>query len=106
MAADLGDAVDELGDLVAEALAELLGRGQRVLEDVVQQPDRDADLVEAQLGQQIGDLQRVGDVRLAGGAPLIAVLFEGEVVDAPQELLVEGPAGALEALQDVFQAEP
>ena len=55
---------------------------QGVLEHVVQQAHRHADLVEAQLGQQVGDVQRVGDVGLATAPELAVVGLFGEVVGA------------------------
>ena len=73
VAADLGDAVDQAADLVAELLLQHLAGGQRVLEHVVQQPHRHAGLVEVEVGQQVGDVERMDHVRLAGAADLILV---------------------------------
>ena len=71
--AELGDAVDELGDLVAEALANLGERDLGVLDDVVQQRGLERRRVHVQLGEDERDLDGVVDERLAALAHLTLV---------------------------------
>ena len=104
VAADLGDAVHQPGDLAAELGLQHLAGGQRVLEHVVQQPHRDAGLVEVEVGQQEGDVERMDHVRLAGAADLVLVHAGGEVVDRAQELRVHGTPMRGETRGDVFDA--
>ncbi len=56
---DLGDAVDDLIDLVAELLAQFLRRHQGVFEDIVQQPGGDGAGVQFQLREDVGNFKRV-----------------------------------------------
>ena len=70
-ARQLGDAVDELRDLVPELGAELLEVDLGVLDDVVQERGCDRLLVQAELGADLRHSERVVDEVLAG-APLLA----------------------------------
>ena len=105
VAGDLGDAVDELGDVVAEHLLQGLFRGERVLEDVVEQPDGDGGLVEAHLRENVRDLEGVDEIRLARAADLPAMLPRREDVGPLQQLLVEVRLIALDLLEDLFEAD-
>jgi hypothetical protein len=80
--ADLRDAVDERRDLGPEELADLVERRERVLDGVVQEPGDDARHVEPHLGDDAGDVQRMREVRLAGGAALPFVHLGRERVGA------------------------
>ena len=62
----LGYAVDEMTDLVAEFLGQRFERVTGVLDGVVQQRGHQSGGVHAQFGQNVGDRQRVGDVRITG----------------------------------------
>ena len=84
--ADLGDAFDDVGDLGAEELLDAVDGGQRVFDDVVQQSGRDRHRVELHVGQEVGDRQRVNQVRLAGMANLSPVLESGEDIRPPEQL--------------------
>ena len=55
---DLGQALDQRGDLLAEPLLDLDSRRVGILDRVVQQRGGDGGIVELQLGQQRGDLKR------------------------------------------------
>ena len=77
--AELGDAVDELGDLGAEALLDVGQAVLGVLRDVVQERRLDRDRVDAELGEDLGRRDRVRDVRLAGRPALALVRLDGEV---------------------------
>ena len=89
----LGDAVDELGDLGAEPLLDVGQAVLGVLGDVVEERGLDRGRVEAELGEDLGRRDRVGDVRLAGGALLALVGGDGEVERAVDRLEV-GARGA------------
>ena len=64
-ARQLRDAVDELGDLVAELLAQRLELDAGVLDDVVEERGGDGLLVEAQAGEDRGDADGMRDEGLA-----------------------------------------
>ena len=82
---ELGDAVDHVGDGLAERGLDLdLGDGG-VLHHVVQQRGGEPLRVEAPLRQDAGDRQRVRDVRLAGLAELAAMRGVGELERALDE---------------------
>ena len=74
----LGHAVDEAGDLLAERLADLVERGARVLDGVVQQRGAQRLGVEAHAGADLRDADRVGDEVLARLAALVGVVLAGE----------------------------
>ena len=86
--ADLGDPLDDVGDLGAEELRDPLDGGQGVLDDVVEEAGGDGDDVELHVGQEVGHLERVDQVRLAGVADLSLVLEGREHVGPPQQLEV------------------
>ena len=81
----LRDAVDEVGHLVAELRAQAVQRVVGVLDGVVQQRGDERRGVHAQLGQDRGDGERMGDVRIAGLALLPRVLGLGHLVRAHQQ---------------------
>ena len=91
--ADLGDAVDERGDLLAEQPLDLRQRREGVLDRVVQQTGDDARHVEPHVGDDAGDLERVGQVRLARLPPLPVVHVRREGVRALDH--VEGRGGTV-----------
>ena len=73
---ELGDAIDDLGDVVAEARGDLLLGRRRVLDHVVQDRRDQRVGVEVQLGQDLRGRHRVRDVRLAAQA-LLALVGRG-----------------------------
>ncbi len=79
---ELGDPVDEHGDLVAEVGAHLLERVRRVLDGVVEQGRDQGRLGHADVGQDRGDRERVGDVGVAALAGLAGVELLGDPVGA------------------------
>ena len=93
--ADLGDAFDDVSNLLAELRINLVDGYRRVFNRVMQQAGGDRRGVEAHLRQQRGDLQRMHQVRLARLAGLTFVMFEGEFVGFLDEgQIVVGPVGA------------
>ncbi len=85
---ELGDPVDQLGDVGAEVLLDVLDRRQRVLDRVVEQRGDDRLLVELQVGHQPGDLDRMAEIGIARGALLGAVLLHRVDVGAVEQRLV------------------
>ena len=83
--AELGHAFDDVGDVGAEQLPDALDRRLGVLDDVVQQAGGDGDDVEPHVGEQVGDLERMDQVGLAGVPHLSFVLEGRKDVGAPQQ---------------------
>ena len=77
---ELRDPVDELGDLVAEVLSQGVERVAAVLDGVVEQRRGERRRGHAQVGEDRGHRERMGDVRLAGPALLVAVQVRGHLV--------------------------
>ena len=71
----------------------------------MQQPDGDGGLVEPHVGQDVGDVERMDEVRLARAAHLSAMLARGEDVGAFEQLLIEVRLVALDFVEDVFEAD-
>ena len=87
-AAEFRHAVDEHRDLVAEHLLHLLVRVDRVLDDIVQERRADGRIVEVQLREDLGDVQRVDDVGLPRHARLPFMGLPREFIGAPDEVEV------------------
>src|SRR5882724_4602470 len=84
--ADLGDAVDELRDLAAELALEVgLGRGG-VLQDVVEQAGGHGGDVHLEVDEEVGDLEGMAEVRLAGGALLPLVRGGRKPIGASEDV--------------------
>ena len=80
---ELGDAVDQPGDLAAEATLQLRHGHVAVFGDVVAQGRDDGRGIHAQAGQRVGYRERVVDVRLARFSKLGAVRLGRESVGTP-----------------------
>ncbi len=95
---ELGHPVDQVGHLAAEVLREGLEGVAGVLHRVVQQRRDQGGGVHAQLGADLGDRERVGDVRLTALAELPAVhVLRDRVRPAQHRRLrarVDRPVGA------------
>ena len=87
-ARQLGDALDELGDLVAELGLHLVEIDARVLDDVVEQRGGERRLVELEPGEDPRHAPRVVDELLARAAHLVGVGARGEIEGAGQQLPV------------------
>ena len=99
-AGQLGHAVDEAGDLVAERLAHLVERGAGVLDGVVQEGGAQRLGVEAHARADLGDADRVGDELLARLAALVGVVLAGEHERLDDGLAVDGLGDLLGVLLD------
>jgi hypothetical protein len=87
--ADLGDPVDDLRYLFPELALDVGDGHVGVLDHVVDEPAGDGQRVEVELGQDLRDLDAVGDVVLAGAALLPLVRALAEAVGTRQQLRVE-----------------
>ena len=81
-AGDLGNAVDQPGDVGAEFLGEFFLGGAGVLDDVVQDGGRQRARVQAHGRQDVRDRDRMVDVRLAAAPALAGVRFGAEEIGA------------------------
>ena len=86
----LGDAFDEVRDLVAELGPDLLGLDLGVLDDVVEQRGGDRLVVEPQLGADLGGAERMKDEGLPGAALLALVRPGCEVERSREQVAVDG----------------
>ena len=85
---ELGDAVDQPGDVRAEQLLDLLGGRDRVLDRVVEDRGDDRLVVEMEVGQDAGHLDRMAVIGVARGALLRAVRLHRKDVGAVDQRLV------------------
>ena len=93
--ADLGDALDDVRDLLAEFVADVVDRDRSVFDGVVQQAGGDCRGVQLHVGQHRGNFKGMNEIRLAGGAGLALMMAEGEVVGLlDQRQVVVGTIGA------------
>ena len=98
---ELGEALDQRADVGAEHLVDL-GAGRRgVLDRVVQQRRRDGGIVELEVGQDGGDFERMGEIRIAGGALLLAMRLHGVDIGAVEQRLVGVRVVAPHALDQI-----
>ena len=86
--AELGQAVDQPADLLAERLVDLFAGDRRVFDRVVQHRRRDGGVVDLELGQDGRDFERMGEIGIARGALLAAVRLHREHIGAVQQVLV------------------
>ena len=85
---ELGDAVDQARNVLAEQSGDLVACGVGILERVVQQAGDDRIRVEPHLGQDAGNFDRVREIGVARGTELVAVLLQAIDVGAVQHVLV------------------
>jgi hypothetical protein len=88
--------LDQMGDLGPEQLLDALDRGERVLDHVVEQARNDRGRVEAEVGEEVGHLEGMDQVRLPR-LPDLALVGEGrEDVRPPEQPMslsgMPGPA--------------
>ena len=85
-AAELGQPLDELGRVLAEALGDLLVGDAAILLHVVQEGGDEGGLVELKAGDELRHFKRVGDVGIAGAAHLALVALLRERIRVGNEL--------------------
>ncbi len=96
----LRDAVDEVGDGLAELRLDLVDRGGRVLDGVVQERRAERVRVEPQPGADLRHLDRVADEVLARAPLLVGVAVAGEDEGALEHRPVDLLVGRLRVLGD------
>jgi len=87
--ADLREAVDDLRDLAPELALDVLDGEGGVLDDVVDEPARDGDAVEVEVGEDLGDLDAVRDVGVAVAPRLPRMRLLAEPIGARQQVRIE-----------------
>ena len=85
---EFGDAVHQIGDLLAEILLDVVIGDQRVLDRVVQQRGDDGGHVELELGQDGRHFQGMGEIGIARGAELLAMRRHGIDIGLVEQRLV------------------
>ncbi len=81
----LGHAVDKMADLFAEIAGQCIQCVAGVLDGVMQQGGHQRGGVHAQLGEDVGHRQRVGDVRVPGVPQLSGVPLLGDLIGPLQQ---------------------
>ena len=85
---EFGDAFDDVSDLFAEATGDLLRGDVGVLDGVMQEAGGDRCRVHLQIGEDLGDFERMDNIGLAGGAALALMLFLTECPGDADEIEV------------------
>ena len=78
----LGHAIDETGDRRTEMIFDLLEGSEGVFHRVVQKRCNDGITVEFERGQDTGDFERMGKIRIAAGASLRSMGLERKYIGA------------------------
>ena len=84
----LGQALDQRADVGAEQAVDLGAGGRGVLDGVVQQRGGDGGVVELEVGEDRRDFERMGEIRIARGALLLAMRLHGVDIGAVEQRLV------------------
>ena len=84
----LGQPLDQMADLMAEKPVDLGAGGVGILDRVVQQRRRDSRVIELQVGKDGGDLERMGEIRIARCALLLAMGAHGIDIGTVEQLFV------------------
>jgi hypothetical protein len=103
--ADLGEAVDDMGDFFAEVFLEYLDSGQCVLYDVVEQSTGDTNDIQFPICEDVGDLEGMHEVRLARPSDLPAMLAGGEDISTTEQIKVSIRLIAPYLLEYVFKTD-
>ena len=85
---DLGQAIDEGGNLGAELLLDFRFRRLGILDRVVKKGSGNGGRVELHLGQDGGDFQRVVEIGFPRGALLVAMRLHGIDIGPVEEVLI------------------
>ena len=72
-----GEASDDLADLMAELTAQVVEGARAILDGIVKQAGGDRHVVHVEIGQDVGNLQRMDEVRLSRAPHLPAVHLGG-----------------------------
>ncbi len=97
-----GQALDQRADLVTEDLVDLGACRLGVLDGVVQQRRHDGGVIELERGEDRGDLERMREIRIAGGAGLRAMRLHGIDIGAVEQVFVGIRVVGADALDKVI----
>ena len=95
----LGDALDDVGHLLAEALLDLAGGDVGVFDGVVQEAGGDGGGIHLQLREHQGYLERMHDVGFAGSPLLPLVMLETELPSLADDFQVVAGAILVDLLE-------
>jgi len=70
---ELGQPLHQSADIVTEQAVDFRARGLGILNSVVQEGRRDRRVVKLEVGENSRDFDRMGEIRIAGCAPLLTV---------------------------------
>ena len=101
---DFGDALDDVGDLVAKGGFDLLVGGGGVFDGIVEEAGGDGGGVHLHFGEDFSDLKGMDDVGLAGGAHLALMVLDAELPCFANEANVVTGAIGLDLAEESFEA--
>ena len=101
--ADLGNAFDDMGDLLAKLLADVDDGDRGVFDRIVEQPGGDGDRVHLHFRQHQGNFEGMDQVGLARGAALAGMDSQGVVVGFLDDFQIFGGPVGLHALHQVTE---
>src|SRR5690348_13222851 len=102
---DLGQAVDELGYLVAKILLDRIQVDKRVLYDVMEQACSDADVVQTHVGEDLSHLERMDKVRLARGPFLTSMMKRRKEISTPDQINICAGTVLIDFFYDIFDSD-
>ena len=85
---DLGQSLDQPADILAEGGIDLAAGGVGILDGVVEERRRDGRVVEPQIGEDGRDFEGMGEIGIAVGALLAAMLLHGVDIGLVEQVLV------------------
>ena len=100
----LGDAFDDVRNLLVEPPGDLGAGDVGVFDCVVQQAGGDGGRIHLEVGEDLADLQRMDDVGLARGAALSLMLLDAEGPGAADEVEVVVGTIVVHGLQQMLEA--
>ena len=103
-AADLRHALDQAGGVFAKALADLLERKFGIFDNVMQERGGKSRRVEANIGEDVSDLDRVRDIEIARLADLAAVTLGGDLIGAANQPGIFARAAPTELFEKLVEA--
>ena len=99
---NLGKTVNKVLDLGTEIAADGFYIDKRVLDNIVEQSGRNADLIEPHLGKDVGDLKRMNKVRLTRGPRLAAMMKRRKKVCTANKVYIRVRPVGLDLFYDIF----
>src|SRR4029079_7606536 len=102
---NLGEAVDQLRDLIAEIILYRVEIDQSIFDHIVKQAGRDAHVIQTHVRENIGDLERMDQVRLARRSLLPAMVERRKKIRAPDEVNIGTGPVMLDLFYYVFDPD-